>query len=48
LFFEEIDKIAKIAKALIKEKNVKIVSHYDADGLSSAAILIKGFNKRER
>jgi len=45
LFFEEIDKIAKIAKALIKEKNVKIVSHYDADGLSSAAILIKALTR---
>lgn len=41
MFFKEIDKIAKITKALIKEKNVKIVSHYDADGLSSAAIMIK-------
>lgn len=41
MFFEEIDKVAKIAKALIREKNVKLVSHYDADGLSAAAIMIK-------
>ena len=41
MFFEEIEKVAKIAKALIREKNVKAISHYDADGLSSAAIMTK-------
>jgi RecJ-like exonuclease len=45
LFFKEIDKIAKIVKALLKEKNVKIVSHYDADGLTSAAIMIKALTR---
>jgi len=37
--------MAKISKALIKEKNVKIISHYDADGLSAAAILIKAITR---
>jgi single-stranded-DNA-specific exonuclease len=41
LFFDEIERAAKISKALMREKNVKIVSHYDADGVSSAAILLK-------
>lgn len=45
MFFKEIDKIAKIAKALIREKNVKIISHYDTDGLCSAAILIKALTR---
>jgi len=45
LFFEEIEKVAKITKALVREKNVKVVSHYDTDGLSSAAILIKALTR---
>jgi single-stranded-DNA-specific exonuclease len=45
LFFKEIDKVAKITKALLKEKNVKIVSHYDADGLTSASIIIKALTR---
>lgn len=45
MFFEEIEKTAKIAKALIREKNVKVISHHDADGLSSAAILIKALTR---
>lgn len=43
MFFEEIDRIAKITKAIIKSKKPKIISHYDADGLCSASILIKTF-----
>lgn len=45
MFFKEIDKVAKITKALLKEKNVKIVSHYDADGLTSASIIIKALTR---
>lgn len=41
LFFEEIDRISKIVKTLINEKSVKLISHYDADGISSASIMIK-------
>ena len=45
MFFKEIDKIAKITKALLAEKNVKVVSHHDADGLTSAAIMIKALTR---
>jgi len=41
LFFEEIDRVASIAKALMKEKKVRLVSHYDADGLCSASIMMR-------
>jgi len=41
LFLEEIERISKIFKSLIKEKNVKIFSHIDADGISSASIISK-------
>ena len=41
LFIEEVNRIAKIIKPLIKEKNVKILSHFDADGIASAAIIAK-------
>ncbi len=38
---EEIDRISKIFKSLIKEKNVKLISHFDCDGIASASILIE-------
>jgi RecJ-like exonuclease len=38
---QEIDKVAKILKPIIREKKVKIVSHIDSDGLTSASIIIK-------
>lgn len=41
MLLEEIYKISKIFEALIKEKNIKIVSHLDADGLTSASIIAK-------
>ena len=41
MLLEEIDKVSKIFKSLIKEKNVKIISHIDADGLTSASIIAK-------
>ncbi|RLF78178.1 hypothetical protein DRN32_06970, partial [Thermococci archaeon] len=41
LFLKEIDRVARILKSMLKEKSVKIISHYDADGLTSSAILIK-------
>jgi RecJ-like exonuclease len=40
---EEIEKVAKIVKSLTKQKNVKIFSHYDGDGLAAASILVKTF-----
>lgn len=45
LFFDEIEKIASIVKALIKEKHVKVVSHHDADGLCSASILVRALTR---
>jgi RecJ-like exonuclease len=41
LFFEEIDQAASISKALMRQKAVKLVAHYDADGLCSAAIMMR-------
>jgi RecJ-like exonuclease len=41
MFFEEIEKVAKAVKPIIKEKNVKIFFHYDADGITSASIFSK-------
>ncbi|MDI6798837.1 MAG: DHH family phosphoesterase [Candidatus Aenigmarchaeota archaeon] len=41
MFLEEIGRIAKIFKSLIKEKRVRIFSHLDADGICSASIISK-------
>lgn len=41
MFLDEIERIAKITKGIIKEKNVKIFSHFDADGIASASIISK-------
>lgn len=41
MFFNEITRVSKIIEPILREKKVRIFSHYDADGLSSAAILIK-------
>lgn len=38
---EEIERTSKIFKSIAKEKNVKIFSHHDCDGIASASILIK-------
>lgn len=40
-FEEEIIRYATIIKSLLKSKKVKIVSHIDADGISSASIIAK-------
>lgn len=41
MFLDGIEKIARITKAIIKQKNVKIFVQHDADGLCSASILTK-------
>jgi len=41
LFLEEIEKVAKIFKSISKEKNVKLLSQFDADGISSVSIIVK-------
>jgi RecJ-like exonuclease len=41
LFLEEIQRVSKVFKPIVKEKNVKILSQFDADGISSASIIVK-------
>jgi len=41
MFLEQLQRTAKVFKAVVKQKKVKLFSHYDADGLCSAAITIK-------
>lgn len=41
MFLEEIERVSKIFRSIIKHKNVKLISHFDADGLTSAAIISK-------
>lgn len=43
MFLDEISRLAKITKSIVREKTVKIFSHYDADGIISASILSKMF-----
>ena len=43
MFLDEIERIARISKNLFKDKNIKLLSQFDADGISSAAILVKAF-----
>lgn len=39
MFSEEVERVARIVRSIVKEKHVKIITHYDADGLTSGAIL---------
>lgn len=41
MLLEEIEKTAKIFRSIVKEKKVKILSQFDADGISSASIIVK-------
>jgi len=41
LFLNEIERVARAVKPLLKEKNVKVLSQFDADGITSGAILAK-------
>jgi len=41
LFLEEVERIAKIFKELIRRKHVRIYTQYDADGITSASIIAK-------
>ena len=41
MFLEEIERASRIFKSIVNEKKVKVISHIDADGLTSAAILSK-------
>ena len=41
LFLEELHRVSKIFKSLVKEKKVKMIYHLDADGITSASIILK-------
>lgn len=41
MFLEQVQRTAKIFKTITREKKVKLFSHHDADGLCSAAIMIR-------
>lgn len=41
MFLDEIERVARVTKNLLKEKKVKVLTQFDADGITSAAILTK-------
>ncbi len=41
MFLEAIERTAKVVKALIKEKKVKLLTQFDTDGLTAASIVCK-------
>lgn len=45
MFLEEIERIARVTKGLIREKKVKVLSQFDADGITSGAILAKALTR---
>jgi len=45
---EEVKKIAKEFLEATKEKPIRIISHYDTDGITSAAILAKTFQRLDK
>jgi len=47
LLLIEIQKVAKTVKQLIPSTPVKVISHYDADGICSAAILAKALARED-
>ena len=47
MFLDEIERVARVSKNLIKEKRVKVLSQFDADGLSSASILIRALTRED-
>ena len=47
MFFKEIERVAKIVKSVLKEKNVKIIAQFDTDGITAASILIKALIRED-
>jgi len=47
LFLDEIERVARVSKTLFKEKKVKVLSQFDADGIASATILTKALIREE-
>jgi single-stranded-DNA-specific exonuclease len=45
---KEVDRVAKEFLELSKNKPIRIISHYDSDGITSAAILAKAFKRLDK
>lgn len=41
MFLDEVERVARVTKNLLKEKKVRVLTQFDADGITSAAILTK-------
>ncbi len=46
-FFERIKQAVKLFNSLKKEKPIRIISHHDADGITSASILVKALKRKD-
>lgn len=47
MFLDEIERVARVSKNLLKEKKVRVLAQFDADGITSAAILTKALMREE-
>ena len=47
-FYNHISKIVSKFKEIDKDLPIRIISHLDADGITSASILIKSFSREDR
>lgn len=47
MFLDEIERISGIVKSLIKIKQVKVVSQFDADGITSASIIARALVRED-
>jgi len=47
LFLDEIERVARVTKNLLKEKKVKVLTQFDADGITSAAILTRALMRED-
>ena len=43
-----IERIINEFRELSKQKTVRIISHYDTDGITAAAIIIKALQREDR
>ncbi len=47
MFLDEIERVARVTKNLLKEKKVRVLTQFDADGVTSAAILTKALMREQ-
>ena len=47
MFLDDVERVARVAKGIIKGKNVKVLAQFDADGITSAAILTKALMRED-